>query len=304
MNRDILEQFKLVVEQLNQEEALFADLTFGAGGHSFSFLDAFPKARVVAFDQDSDAVSEGEKQIKTRGFESRIELMHTNFENFKQTVSQRGSSKFAGIVMDLGVSSHHFDCDERGFSFRGDGPLDMRMDVRNPMTAEIAVNEGSEDELVEILREYGEERFASTIVRNILAAREKERITTTKQLEEIIFLSYPKKFRHGRTHPATKTFQALRIFVNRELDVLEKVLLELPQFLVQGGVIAVISFHSLEDRIVKHKFRELSRDKKNMLELINKRPILPSEKEVAENKRSRSAKLRMIRKSLESVSKD
>ncbi len=278
------------------DEAVYADMTFGAGGHCFAFKKAKPNSRVYAVDQDSEAFRNGLELINSQGYTDSIELFNINFQNFPQ-IAQEKDLLFDGIVMDLGVSSHHFDSFERGFSFRESAPLDMRMDIsNNELTAKKIVNDYSSEELERIFFEYGEEKFSKTIVKNILESRERKEIETTKELEDIIFHSYPKKMRHGKTHPATKAFQALRIEVNKELEVLEKTLQKLFGLLKDGGRLAVISFHSLEDRIVKHEFKKIYQNNREFVKILTKRPLQPGDMEISENKRSRSAKLRVIEK--------
>jgi 16S rRNA (cytosine1402-N4)-methyltransferase len=237
--------------------------------------------------KDIDAVMEG------------VNLIYTNYESFPKWVAEnKPELKFTGILMDLGVSSHQFDTFERGFSFRSDAPLDMRMDYKNDDvgTAADILNNYDEEDIANLIFKYGEERLSRRIAAEIVERRKEEPITRTKQLEDICFHAYPKKMRFGKTHPATRTFQALRIAVNDELGVLENTLQGLFDILDVGGTLAVISFHSLEDRIVKHKFKEIFQTDKNIAKILSKRPILPSEDEVLENKRSRSAKLRLIKK--------
>ena len=206
--------------------------------------------------------------------------------------------KLDGIVMDLGVSSHHFDDFERGFSFREDAFLDMRMnqDKGEFYTASEVLNELDEESLANMIFKYGEERYSRRIAKAIVSFRREQRLERTKDLENICFHAYPANLRHKKIHPATKTFQALRIFVNRELEVLENSLENMFHLLSPGGVLAVISFHSLEDRIVKHKFKEIFQSDKNAAKIITKKPIYPSEQELEENSRSRSAKLRLLQK--------
>lgn len=280
----------------------FSDLTFGAGGHTFALLQRDDSFKVMSFDQDPEAFKNGSELIAKNKVQDRVKFVNTNFRNFDESVKEQFGEDFEGfmgVVVDLGVSSHHFDKSERGFSFRFDGPLDMRMDTENnPVTAEEIVNEYDEDDLFRIIKEYGEERFTRRIVHNILEKRKEQRITTTKELENIIFHSYPKNMRHGGIHPATRTFQALRIEVNQELQVLSDVLAQLINWLRPGGRIAAISFHSLEDRIVKHAYKAFAKENKN-LEILTKKPVLASADELSENSRSRSAKMRVLQRKLD-----
>jgi len=276
----------------SKEERFFADLTFGAGGHSLAICK-FLNSQLYSFDQDQDAIKNGQTLIEKINI-NNIKLIHSNFINFNDHTED---ILFDGIMLDLGVSSHQFDTAERGFSFRFDVPLDMRMDQSSDkITAEDIVNDYDEKSLKEIFFNYGEEKFTHNIVKNILETRSKGRIQSTKELEDIIFHSYPKKLRFGKLHPATKVFQALRIEVNEELKVLEAVLPILMDKLDRGGRLVVISFHSLEDRIVKRSFKSFSQKDKNIGKILTKRPLMASQDELDLNNRSRSAKLRVIEK--------
>jgi 16S rRNA (cytosine1402-N4)-methyltransferase len=294
----------LTEKNLNRS-ALFADLTFGAGGHTVALAQSHPLSTVLATDQDPDAIKNGLATIEANHLKNRIQLFKMNFSEFPEHFVnswQRDNPSFNGvdgILMDLGVSSHQFDTFSRGFSFREDGPLDMRMDYDNSQkeTASDIVNNYREEELADIFFHYGEERYARRIARNICTQRKTNPITTTKELENLIFHSYPEKERHRGTHPATRSFQALRIAVNAELKVLEESLESLFSILSDGGRLCVISFHSLEDRIVKHTFKEIVEKNLNCATILTKKPILPSDQELQENFRSRSAKLRVIEKS-------
>ncbi len=295
--RECLEAFsKVNVESSNK---YFADMTFGAGGHTTRIASEIPNAYVYSTDQDPDAIANGEQIINDKNLSDKITLLKMNFEQFPNWVtSSQPGLKFDGILMDLGVSSHHFDKFERGFSFREDAPLDMRMECDNeevPTAADI-LNTYSEEDIADIIYKYGEEHYSRRIARKIIEFRSEHQISRTKELEEIVFISYPKHLRHKKLHPATKTFQALRIYVNRELEVLENTLVKLFELLAPGGILQVISFHSLEDRIVKHKFKEIFQNDKNTVKILTKKPICPSELEISENSRSRSAKLRIIQK--------
>ncbi len=276
----------------------FADLTFGGGGHSLQVASMFNKSNIISFDQDPEAFVNGQKIIKSKDLQNQILLIKSNFENFKnQILNLNEEILFDGILLDLGVSSHHFDKPDRGFSFKYDAKLDMRMDIENDdlSTAQDLVNNLDESELEKIFSTYGQERFSRRIAQKIIEVREDEKIRSTKQLENIIFHCYPKKLRFGRTNPSTKCFQALRIAVNRELDVLEKIIPDAFEMLKVGGKLAIISFHSLEDRIVKQTFRKLDKVD-GIARVITKKPITPDVSEIKENSRSRSAKLRVLRK--------
>lgn len=277
----------------------YADMTFGGGGHSTGTAKEIDGSIVFSVDQDPDAIKNGNKRIEEENLTGRVHLNKMNFERFPEWMNKTHPDiKFDGILMDLGVSSHHFDDFSRGFSFREDAPLDMRMDYGNPdvATASDILNEYDEEDIANIIFKYGEEHYSRRIAKAVVEKREVEPITRTKQLEDIVFHAYPKHLRHRKIHPATKTFQSLRIYVNRELDVLENTIDSLFNLLAVGGVLEVISFHSLEDRIAKHKFKEIFQTDKNTAKILTKKPILPSEKELSENSRSRSAKLRVIQK--------
>ncbi len=288
----------------------FADLTFGGGGHSFEMLYRNPHLKLFSTDQDPDALKNGFNRIQSENMQERINLIDSNFvhfanyakENLKDVISAGG---FDGILMDIGVSTHHFDEGERGFSFRFDGPLDMRMNNRDGlMSAKDVINQYSEYELAKIFEEYGEEKLAKKIARKICEERESKPITTTKELENLVFHTYPKEWRYGKTNPSTKVFQALRIEVNKELEVLSDSIDQLIPLLKIGGRLAIITFHSLEDRIVKNKFKQFSDSLEFPVEILTKKPILPSEKEILENSRSRSAKLRVIERITKKKSKN
>lgn len=277
----------------------FADMTFGGGGHTFAISDEFPEAKVFSVDQDNDALENGWAQIEKRNKKDKVILTKMNFSEFPEWFSKEHSDKkLDGIIMDLGVSSHHFDHFERGFSFREDAFLDMRMNQDDSKfhTAADVLNEMDETSIANLIFKYGEERYSRRIAAAIVSFRKTQRLERTKELENICFHAYPANLRHKKIHPATKTFQALRIFVNRELEVLEDSLDGMFELLAPGGVLAVISFHSLEDRIAKHKFKEIFQSHKNTAKILTKKPIYPSEQELAENSRSRSAKLRLLQK--------
>jgi len=278
---------------------VFADLTFGAGGHTFALSDQVTGSTVYSVDQDPDALINGEANIALKHKEGKVHLLPMNFDAFPdwcETNSMHG--KFAGILMDLGVSSHQFDKMERGFSFRAEAPLDMRMnhgDISAPTAADL-INSLPEKEIADIIFNYGEERYSRKIASRICEFREKQKFSTTKELEDIIFHCYPPKDRYGKLHPATRTFQALRIAVNKELTVLENTLPKLLPYLAPGGVIAVISFHSLEDRIVKHTFKEMLENKQFPVTILTKKPLTATDVELSLNSRSRSAKLRLVQR--------
>ncbi len=271
-----------VIEGLGvQPGGHYLDATVGGGGHSRLILSAFPDVHVTAIDQDEDALVAAQKQLTEFG--NRVDFIHTNF-----AVYEFPHNKFHGIIADLGVSSHHLDTAERGFSFRQTADLDMRMDRRQCLTAADIINTWDEVELADIFFKYGEERLSRRIARRIV---EKRPFYTTTDLAEAIAYSVPKKYRYGRIHPATRVFQALRIAVNRELESLEALLEKAPLSLVSGGKIAIISFHSLEDRLVKHGLRNSP-----LLKVLTKKPINAVEDEIVNNVRSRSAKLRIAQR--------
>lgn len=277
----------------------FADMTFGAGGHSIGIAKEIKNAKVYAVDQDPDAIKNGNIRIEEENLKNNVFLNKMNFESFPKWIENNHPElKFSGILMDLGVSSHQFDTKDRGFSFRREAKLDMRMayDDDTSVSAYEVINDFEEQEIASILYKYGEEKLSRRIAKEIIEKRKIAPIESTTDLENIIFHCYPKNQRFGKTHPATRSFQALRIFVNRELEVLENTLEKLFNLLEMEGKLAIISFHSLEDRIVKHKFKDIFQNNKNFAKIITKKPILPSEEELEENSRSRSAKLRIIQR--------
>lgn len=263
----------------------YFDGTLGGGGYASAILTAVgDSGELVGVDLDDDAIVAAKQRLEKFGSKAIIE------NSSYAEVAKFG--KFDGMVLDLGVSSFQFDEGSRGFSFMKDGPLDMRMDKNARTTAEEVVNKFSEKSLEDIFKNYGEERFAGRIARRIVETRRKNRITTTKQLEEICFVSYPPPLRKGRIHPATRVFQALRIKVNGELENLENFLKSAPKVLNENGRIVIVSYHSLEDRLVKINFKKLADE--GGFELLTKKPVSPSEEEIERNARARSAKLRGI----------
>ena len=255
----------------------YLDATVGGAGHAELILRAAPDVELVALDQDLQALAAAEKRLAEF---DRATFVHTNFARYDP-----GELRFNGILADIGVSSTQLDQSQRGFSFRYEAPLDMRMDSTQALTAEDIVNHWDEKTLADTIYQYGEERLSRRIARQMV---EKRPFRTTTELAGAIAHAYPAKARHGRIHPATRTFQALRIAVNGELTVLEQFLAKAPDWLVPGGRLAIISFHSLEDRIVKYAFRGDER-----LDIVTKKPVVATREEVRENKRSRSAKLRI-----------
>ena len=268
-----------VITGLNiQTGGNYLDLTIGGGGHSRLILETAEDVKITAVDQDLDALNAAKENLSEFG--NRVNFIHSNFANY-----QFPENTYDGILADLGVSSYHLDNPERGFSFRNTARLDMRMNQQQSLTAGDIINEWEEKELADIFFKYGEERLSRKIARRIVENRP---FNTTTELANEIAYSVPPKYRYGRIHPATRVFQALRIAVNDELKVLETLIEKAPKALITGGKIAIISFHSLEDRIVKHGLRNLS-----LLRILTKKPIIATEEEIKENPRSRSAKLRI-----------
>jgi len=277
-----------VVEYLNvHSDGIYVDGTLGMGGHSEAILRASsPNGRVVAFDWDEEAIRLARQRLERFG--SRLNVIRRNFAELASGMTEVGLSEIDGLLIDIGLSSLQLDKGGRGFSFQRDEPLDMRMDNRRKMTAESVLAGSSEQELADIIFYYGEEKQSRRIAAEIVKARKQERIHRSFQLAEIVARAIPKRFHPRRIHVATKTFQALRIAVNTELENLATILDSGISFLKPGGRFCVITFHSLEDRIVKRKFRE-SRD----LEILTGKPITASQHEIERNPRSRSAKLRV-----------
>lgn len=287
------------IEALNiRHDGIYADCTAGGGGHSYEVARLLGESgHLFAIDRDESAVAAAGEKLACFG--SRVTVIHDNFVNIKAIL---GDCKLDGALIDLGVSSYQLDTPERGFSYMQDAPLDMRMNRDDILTAAEVVNNYSEDELTRIIYAYGEERFAPRIVSAIISARP---VKTTLELAQLIKSAIPAKAREGGHHPAKRTFQAIRIEVNRELEAIGQVLLDITDSLKPGGRISVITFHSLEDRIVKQTFAGLTGGcvcppafpvcvcgKKPVLKLVGRKPVLPSENELAANPRARSAKLR------------
>ena len=295
------------IEQLNiKEDGVYVDGTLGGGGHSYEIAKRLTTGKLIGIDQDEDALRAAGERLQEFG--DKVTLVRSNYESMATVLKNLGIEKVDGIVLDLGVSSFQLDTPSRGFSYMDeDERLDMRMDQRNPKTAEDIVNDYSEDDLCRIIRDYGEDRFARNIARNICKAREKERIVTAGQLNAIIRESIPKKLQATGGHPAKRTYQAIRIELNRELDVLQDNLNDFINLLNEDGRICIITFHSLEDRIVKVAFKNnqdpcicpkdfpvCTCGRKSKGKVVTRKPILPSDKELEENSRSRSAKLRVF----------
>ncbi len=264
---------------------VFLDCTLGGGGHAKRILEKVKDSYIIGIDWDEEAIEIAEKNLKD--FEGRFSIYKANFVNLDLVLKEEGVDRVDGMLFDLGMSMYQLRSN-RGFSFQRDAPLDMRMDREQKLTAYDVVNRYPERELERILREYGEERLSRRIARAIVKRREKKPIETTGELVEIIVSVYPERLRYGRIHPATRVFQAIRIEVNKELENLEVALKKTPELLNHGGRLVVISFHSLEDRIVKRFFKE----RQNLFRILTKKPITPSEDEIRMNLASRSAKLR------------
>ncbi len=292
------------IEGLNiKSDGIYVDCTLGYGGHSSVILSKLTTGKLYCFDQDEEAIKYSKERLSKIGL--NYQIIYSNFSNLKEKLNEIGVDKVDGILFDLGFSSPQVDDESRGFSFMKDAPLDMRMDTNQEFSAKDVVNDYSEDKLRQVFYKYGEEKFSNSIAHNIINSRP---ISSTMELVKIIEKSVPYKY-FKEHHPERKIFQAIRIEVNHELDVLESVLPDAVSLLNKGGRISVITFHSLEDRIVKQTFKNMSevspifsglRDSdipdefKPTIKLINKKPILPSEKELNENSRSASAKLRVI----------
>lgn len=287
---------------------IYVDGTAGGGNHSFGIASRLSEnGRLIAIDQDEDAIRAATQKLEP--FCDRVTVVRSNFRQLGTVCDDLGVDQIDGLLLDLGVSSYQLDTAERGFSYQADAPLDMRMDSRNPLTAFDVVNTYTEQQLRRILYDYGEERFSARIASAILRHREQAPIRTTGELVGIVKSAIPASAKDGGHHPAKRTFQAIRIEVNAELDVIEPALRAAVARLRSGGRIAVITFHSLEDRIVKQTFADLASGctcpkdlpvcvcgKRPSVKLVNRKPILPSEEEQRENPRSRSAKLRVAEK--------
>ncbi len=290
-----------------KQDGIYADGTMGGAGHGFKICEKLgSKGRYIGIDQDADAVSAGTEKLHVFG--SKVTIIRENYSDMVQALNRIGIEKVDGILLDLGVSSYQLDTAERGFSYRMDAPLDMRMDNRQELTAADVVNTYPESRLFHIIRDYGEDKFAKNIAKHIVAERARKPILTTGRLAEIASQSVPMKFKKRGGNPAKRTFQAVRIEVNHELDVLSGSINGMIDILKPGGRICIITFHSLEDRIVKQAFRKaenpctcppdfpvcvcgnISKGK-----VVSKKPVIPGEQEMEQNPRSKSAKLRVFR---------
>ena len=290
-----------------KENGIYADGTMGGGGHSEAILRRLSeRGLLIGIDRDIEALDASKRRLSAY---SNVRYVHDNYKNIKQILANENIANLDGAVLDLGVSSYQLDTPERGFSYNSDAPLDMRMDDRNPFSAKDVVNGYTEEQLREVIFSYGEEKFGGKIAAEIIKAREEKPIETTGELTEIIKRAIPPAARKDGPHPAKRTFQAIRIEVNGELGAIRPAIEGAVDLLGKGGRIAIITFHSLEDRIVKQTYAELAQGcvcprefpvcvcgRKPKLKIITKKPILPSEKELEENPRSRSAKLRVAEK--------
>ncbi|MCR1955456.1 16S rRNA (cytosine(1402)-N(4))-methyltransferase RsmH [Clostridioides mangenotii] len=297
------------IDGLNiKPDGVYVDCTMGGAGHSKEIVKKLSSEGLfIGIDQDINAINTAKERLNE--YSDRVKFIHSNFENIKSELEKLGITKIDGVLADLGVSSHQLDEADRGFSYMQDAPLDMRMDVRSEFSAYDVVNSYSEDELYRIIKEYGEENWSRRIAKFIVEAREESPIKNTGELVEIIKKAIPKKARIDGPHPAKRTFQAIRIEVNNELGVITSLIRDVASIMNIGGRICIITFHSLEDRIVKNEFRYLATDcicppelpicqcdKEKEVKVITRKPTLPSKEEIEVNPRSRSAKLRVAEK--------
>ena len=298
------------VDGLNvKPDGIYVDGTLGGGGHSYEVCNRLgAKGSIIGIDQDEAAIEAA--SIRLKDFGEKVTIVRSNYCDMKSRLHELGIDKVDGIMLDLGVSSYQLDTADRGFSYREDAPLDMRMDQRSEMTARDIVNDYSEMDLYRVIRDYGEDKFAKNIARHIVRERAKRPIETTGELTEVIRHAIPMKFQKKTGHPAKRTFQAIRIELNRELDVLRDSLDDMIDMLNPGGRLCIITFHSLEDRIVKSAFKKNENPctcpsdfpvcvcgKVSKGRVITRKPILPSEEEMEVNSRSKSAKLRIFERS-------
>lgn len=287
-------------------DGIYVDGTLGGGGHAYEVCRRLgDHGRLIGIDQDADAIKAASERLKS--FEDKVTIVRSNYENIAEVLKNLNIDKVDGIYLDLGVSSYQLDTAERGFTYREDAPLDMRMDQRNSQTAADIVNTYSESDLYRIIRDYGEDKFAKNIAKHIVRVRQEKPFETTGELIETIKAAIPMKVRAVGGHPAKKTFQAIRIELNHELDVLNRSIDTMIELLNPGGRLSIITFHSLEDRIVKTRFRNNENPcicppgfpvcmcgKVSKGRVITRKPIIPSEEEIEENKRSKSSKLRVF----------
>ena len=295
------------VDSLNiKPDGIYVDGTLGGGGHAYEVCSRLGKhGRLIGIDQDADAIAAATKRLEP--FADKVTVVRSNYENIASVLHDLGIEKVDGIYLDLGVSSYQLDTASRGFTYREDAPLDMRMDQRNTQTAADIVNTYSETELYHIIRDYGEDRFAKNIAKHIVQRRQEKPYETTGELFETIKAAIPAKIRATGGHPAKRTFQAIRIELNHELDVLNRSIDTMIDLLNPGGRLSIITFHSLEDRIVKKRFRDNENPcicppefpvcmcgRKSKGTVITRKPIVPGEEELEYNKRSKSSKLRVF----------
>ncbi len=299
---------KEVLEGLDiKEDGIYVDGTLGGAGHSLEIVKKLTSGKLIGIDQDKNALEKASQVLKD--YEDKVILVHNNYENIDEILESLKISKVDGVLLDIGVSSHQLDEKSRGFSYRNDAPLDMRMDRTTEFSAWDVVNKYSQDELEQIIWDYGEDRWAKRIAEFIVAERREKPIDTTLELVEAIKKAIPSQVRRETGHPGRKTFQAIRIEVNRELDVLTNAIPKITNRLKPGGRLAIITFHSLEDRIVKNTYRDLFKectcpsefpqcicDKYREIEIITRKPIIAKKEELDINPRSRSAKLRVAEK--------
>jgi 16S rRNA (cytosine1402-N4)-methyltransferase len=287
-----------------KSDGIYVDGTLGGAGHSKYILSKIDSGLLIGIDRDIDALKVADNVLKE--INPNYKLIHNNFSNVINVLDELGIDKIDGILLDLGVSSYQIDNPERGFSYMKNGDLDMRMNQKQGLTAKGVVNEYSYDQLIDIFFKYGEEKFSKRIARNIVEKRKEKEISSTFELVDIIKGSLPKRELYNNSHPAKRIFQAIRIEVNNELGIIENTIFEVVKRMNKGGRIVIITFHSLEDRIVKHAFKELyidcicppgmpicTCDKRREVEIITRKPIYPSDEELKVNSRSKSAKLRV-----------
>ncbi|MDP4179784.1 MAG: 16S rRNA (cytosine(1402)-N(4))-methyltransferase RsmH [Bacillota bacterium] len=299
------------IEYLNiKPDGIYVDGTLGGAGHSSSIYEKLNEdGALIGLDQDAFAIETSAKRLKELAGKGKIILVNSNFKNIKEICMDLAVRGVDGVLLDLGVSSHQLDEPERGFSYQNDAPLDMRMDRNNKLNAEIVVNEYDENRIKEIIRDFGEEKWAARIASFIARAREKNRIKTTFELVDIIKAAIPSAARRDGPHPAKRTFQAIRIEVNNELGILKQTIDDIVSVLNPGGRLLIITFHSLEDRIVKNEFLKKAKPctcpkefpvcicgNKTEVEILTRKPVVSLEEELDENPRARSAKLRVLKK--------
>ena len=296
------------IENLNiRQNGIYVDGTLGGGGHSFEIASKLENGRLIGIDQDEAAITAASERLAN--FSDKVTIVRSNYREMKTVLQELGINQVDGILLDLGVSSHQLDSPERGFSYKEDATLDMRMDTRNEKTAKDILNNYTEMELYRIIRDYGEDKFAKNIAKHIVRMRADKPFETTFELTEAIKAAIPMKLRVNNGHPGKRTFQAIRIELNRELEVLKETLQDMIELLSPKGRLCIITFHSLEDRIVKSCFRTNENPctcpsnfpmcicgNKPKGKVVSRKPILPSEEEINYNKRAKSAKLRVFEK--------